>query len=125
MGIECYIAQLYWIRKKKPSQEDRAGTRRSWLEGRACQPGQTHQNQPRSRLNKAVPCIGVCLNKLFFYGLLWVLAEKGMIKAVYWNSPAAIPSCPKTEFPMRRLEQSLFSVLLLHFMFAWLLKVGW
>lgn len=111
--------------KKKPSQEDRAGTRRSWLEGRACQPGQTPQNQPSSRLNEAVPCIGVCLNKLFFYGLLWVLAEKGMIKAVYWKSPAAIPSCPKAELPMQRLEQSLFSVLLLHFMFAWLLKVGW
>lgn len=34
--------------KKKPRQENRAGTGHSWLKGLACEPGQTHHNQPRS-----------------------------------------------------------------------------
>lgn len=50
------------------------------------------------------------VNKLFFYRLPCFLAEGGMIKAVYWNTFAGIPSCPKTKCPMKSLEQSLFTV---------------
>lgn len=58
-------------------------------------------NQLRFKFNKMFHCRVIHLNKLMFYRLVCVLAEKGMIKAVYWSTSAGIPSCPKTEFPLK------------------------
>lgn len=106
-------------KKKHNTLRKGTGTGHSWLEGLACQPGQTHQNQPRSKLNKLFPCVGVYHNKLSFYGLLCFVAEKGMIKAVYWNTPAGVRCCPKAEF---YVQSRAVSMMLLHFKIAWLMK---